>query len=127
MSSVNHHLIVPIPEAVAADLFGRCCRPDIAADFLADSIDGFGFLSESVETSSNSITIHFHYRRPDLLCGVMTVDRTNHVPDDRRFRVEAGGQPGVFLPLAGSWPDVCKYLTQLQGTLNGPRRTRTLE
>lgn len=106
-----------LPAAVATELWDVARRPcDICLDYLYDDISAYGFAVLDVADRDLAITIRFGLKESleGMVVGSVRIDRL-----ERCFNVEAHGAAGQFLPAAGNWEDVRRYLDNLSRACHG--------
>jgi hypothetical protein len=96
-----------LPQPIYDDLFNVSCgNPDVAIQYLADVIDNHGFILD--EHRIDKVLVLCHLLGPNGINSIITINRL-----ERNFNISANHNGDVFLPVTGSWSDVCDYLTKL--------------
>lgn len=96
-----------LPAAISEELFGDSQTPDMAADFIADFIDGCGLTAG--EPGFNNRVVIVPFSKPAInLVGKVTINRQSQT-----FSVEARKAGWSFLPATGGWTDATRYIKSI--------------
>ena len=119
--------MIDLPQPIVDDLFDMAHNSyDMSVCHLHDHIHSIGFTV--TECVREGVLIRLYFKsgcHTGEFFGVLTINRL-----ERSFSVEASGSCGFFLPVNGSWADICKYLIDLMRILradDGTYRQGTLE